>query len=152
MVRLVIWDAIALFMTSLYCQFYPHPTGLLHWHWSNLVTPMPSAYGATLRNMGKHGKITKNLKLTTARQITTQPCAYFMKHIVHLFSNLLISSYVRWVSAGRGRRRRVVYEPGRIVPHCGLMIRTSANGDDEKMFPLWCAHINQIAGTQKHWR
>ena len=62
--------------------YFPNPSGLLHWHCGNLtVAPVP-AKQPWLIWINTSCEFIMNDCITTTKQSTTKPCAYFLGYIV----------------------------------------------------------------------
>ena len=100
---LVIWDVIAHIITSLlqyiprnmhtvfallcfvvaiHWLIFPYPSGLLHWHCGNLtIAPVPAKQPWWIW-INTSCEFIMNDCITTTKQSTTKPCAYFLGYTV----------------------------------------------------------------------
>ena len=61
---------------------FPYPSGLLHWHCDNLtIVPMPAKQPWWIR-INASCEFIMNDCITTTKQSTTKPCAYFLGYTV----------------------------------------------------------------------
>ena len=61
---------------------FPYPSGLLHWHCGNLtIAPVPAKQPWWIRINTSYEFIMNNC-ITTTKQSTTKPCAYFLGYTV----------------------------------------------------------------------
>ena len=69
--------------------FFPYPSGLLHWHCGNLtISPVPAKQPWWIW-MNTSREFIMNDCITTTKQSTTKPCAYFLGYTVH--------TTIRWI-------------------------------------------------------
>ena len=62
---------------------FPYPSGLLHWHCGNLtIAPVPAKQPWWIW-MNTSCEFIMNDCITTTKQSTTQPCAYFLEYTVN---------------------------------------------------------------------
>ena len=62
--------------------FFPYPSGLLHWHWGNLtIAPVPAEQAWWIW-INTSCEFIMNDCITTTKQSTTKPCAYFLGYTV----------------------------------------------------------------------
>ena len=62
---------------------FPYPSGLLHWHCGNLtIAPVPAKQPWWIWINTSCGFIMNDC-ITTTKQSTTKPCAYFLGYTVH---------------------------------------------------------------------
>ena len=62
--------------------FFPYPSGLLHWHCGNLtIAPVPAKQPWWIW-INTSCEFIMNDCITTTKQSTTQPCAYFLGYTV----------------------------------------------------------------------
>ena len=63
--------------------FFPYPSGLLHWHCGNLtISPVPAKQPWWIW-INTSCEFIMNEYITTTKQCTTKPCAYFLGYTVH---------------------------------------------------------------------
>ena len=62
--------------------FFPYPSGLLHWHCGNLtIAPVPAKQPWWIW-INTSCEFIMNECITTTKQRTTKPCAYFLEYTV----------------------------------------------------------------------
>ena len=65
-----------------YTLISPYPSGLLHWHWGNLtIAPVPAKQPWWIW-INTSCEFIMNDCITTTKQSTTKPCAYFLGYTV----------------------------------------------------------------------
>ena len=70
--------------------FFPYPSGLLHWHCGNLtIAPVPAKQPWWIW-INTSCEFIMNDCITTTKQSTTKPCAYFLGHTVWIISPISI--------------------------------------------------------------
>ena len=63
---------------------FPYPSGLLHWHCGNLtIAPVPAKQPWWIW-INTSCEFIMNDCITTTKQSTTKPCAYFLGYTVHM--------------------------------------------------------------------
>ena len=88
--------ALLCFVVVIHWLIFPYPSGLLHWHCGNLtIAPVPAKQPWWIW-INTSCEFTMNDCITTTKQSTTKPCAYFLGYTVscrsigftpHLFNN-----------------------------------------------------------------
>ena len=74
--------ALLCFVMVLHWLIFPYPSGLLHWHCSNLtIAPVPAKQPWWIW-INTSCEFIMNDCITTTRQSTTKPCAYFLGYTV----------------------------------------------------------------------
>ena len=74
--------ALLCFVVDIHWLIFPYPSGLLHWHCGNLtIAPVP-AKQPWLIWINTSCEFIMNDCITTTKQSTTQPCAYFLGYTV----------------------------------------------------------------------
>ena len=74
--------ALLCFVVVIYWLIFPHPSGLLHWHCGNLtIAPVPAKQPWWIW-INTSCEFILNDYITTTKQSTTKPCAYFLGYIV----------------------------------------------------------------------
>ena len=74
--------ALLCFVVVIHWLIFPYPTGLLHWHCGNLtIAPVP-AKQPWLIWINTSCEFIMNDYITTTKQSTTKPCAYFLGYTV----------------------------------------------------------------------
>ena len=74
--------ALLCFVVVIHWLIFPYPSGLLHWHWGNLtIAPVPAKQPWWIWINISCGFIMNDC-ITTTKQSTTEPCAYFLGYTV----------------------------------------------------------------------
>ena len=74
--------ALLCFVVVIHWLIFPYPSGLLHWHCGNLtIAPVP-AKQLWLVWINTSCEFIMNDCITTTKQSTTKPCAYFLGYTV----------------------------------------------------------------------
>ena len=74
--------ALLCFVVVIHWLIFPYPSGLLHWHCGNLtIVPVPAKQPWWIW-INTSCKFIMNDCITTTKQSTTQPCAYFLGYTV----------------------------------------------------------------------
>ena len=77
--------ALLCFVVVIHWLIFPYPSGLLHWHCGNLtIAPVP-AKQPWLIWINTSCEFIMNDCITTTKQNTTKPCAYFLGYTVVCF-------------------------------------------------------------------
>ena len=89
--------ALLYFVVVIHCLIYSYPSGLLHWHCGNLtIAPMPAKQLWWIW-INTSCEFIMNDCITTTKQSTTKPCAYFLGYTGLLFGSTIeilnMSSY-----------------------------------------------------------
>ena len=75
--------ALLCFVVVIHWLIFPYPSGLLHWHWGNLtIAPMPAKQPWWIW-INTSCEFIMNDCITTTKQSTTKPCAYFLGYTVY---------------------------------------------------------------------
>ena len=70
------------FVVVIHWLIFPYPSGLLHWHCGNLtIAPVPAKQPRWIW-INTSCEFIMNDCITTTKQSTTQPCAYFLWYTV----------------------------------------------------------------------
>ena len=81
--------ALLCFVVVIHWLIFPYPSGLLHWHCGNLtIAPMPAKQPWWIW-INTSCEFIMNDCITTTKQSTTKPCAYFLGNTVR---QMLISN------------------------------------------------------------
>ena len=81
--------ALLCFVVVIHWLIFPYPSGLLHWHCGNLtIAPMPAKQPWWIW-INAPCEFIMNDCITTTKQSTTKPCAYFLGYTVHKTDRLL---------------------------------------------------------------
>ena len=75
--------ALLCFVVFIHWQIFPYPPGLLHWHCGNLTIAPVSAKQPWWIWINTSCGFIMNDCITTTKQSTTKPCAYFLGYTVH---------------------------------------------------------------------
>ena len=74
--------ALLCFVAVIHWPIFPHPSGLLHWHCGNLtIAPVPAKQPWWIW-INTSCEFIMNDCITTTKQSTTKPCAYFLGYTV----------------------------------------------------------------------
>ena len=74
--------ALLCFVVVIHCLIFPYPSGLLHWHCGNLtIAPVPAKQPWWIW-INTSCEFIMNDCMTTTKQSTTKPCAYFLGYTV----------------------------------------------------------------------
>ena len=75
--------ALLCFVVVIHWLIFPYPSGLLHWHCGNLtIAPVPAKQPWWIW-INNSCEFIMNDCITTTKQSTTKPCAYFLRYTVH---------------------------------------------------------------------
>ena len=70
---------------------FPYPSGLLHWHCGNpTIAPVPAMQPRWIW-INTSCEFIINDCITTTKQSTTKPCAYFLGYTVHVIKRICIN-------------------------------------------------------------
>ena len=76
--------ALLCFVVVIHWLIFPYPSGLLHWHCGNLtIAPVPAKQPWWIWK-NTSCEFIMNDCITTTKQSTTKPCAYFLGYTVHV--------------------------------------------------------------------
>ena len=76
--------ALLCFVVAIHWRIFPYPSGLLHWHCGNLtIAPVPAKQPWWIW-INTSCEFIMNDCITTTKQSTTKPCAYFLGYTVHV--------------------------------------------------------------------
>ena len=82
--------ALLCFVVVIHWLIFPYPSGLLHWHCGNLtIAPVPAKQPWWIW-INTSWEFIMNDCITTTKQSTTKPCAYFLGYTVHEVQVILI--------------------------------------------------------------
>ena len=74
--------ALLCFVVVIHWLIFPYPSGLLHWHCGNLtIAPVPAKHPWWIW-INTSCEFIMNDCITTTKQSTTKPCAYFLGYTV----------------------------------------------------------------------
>ena len=75
--------ALLCFVVVIHWLIFPYPSGLLHWHCGNLtIIPVPAKQPWWIW-INTSCELIMNDCITTTKQSTTKPCAYFLGYTVY---------------------------------------------------------------------
>ena len=78
--------ALLCFVVVIHWLIFPYPSGLLHWHCGNLtIAPVPAKQPWWIW-INTSFEFIMNDYITTTKQSTTKPCAYFLGYTVCTFT------------------------------------------------------------------
>ena len=87
--------ALLCFVVVIHWLSFPYPSGLLHWHCGNLtIAPMPAKQPWWIW-INTSCDFIMNDCITTTKQSTTKPCAYFLGYTVHITTPRLMAESQR---------------------------------------------------------
>ena len=76
--------ALLCFVVVIHWLIFPYPSGVLHWHCGNLtIAPVPAKQPWWIW-INTSCEFIMNDCITTTKQSTTKPCAYFLGYTVYL--------------------------------------------------------------------
>ena len=76
--------ALLCFVVVIHWLIFPYPSGLLHWHCGNLtIAPVPAKQPCWIW-INTSCEFIMNDCITTTKQSTTKPCAYFLGYTVSI--------------------------------------------------------------------
>ena len=80
--------ALLCFVVVIHWLIFPYPSGLLHWHCGNLtIAPVPAKQPWWIW-INTSCEFIMNDCITTTKQSTTKPCAYFLGYTVMLLNSI----------------------------------------------------------------
>ena len=99
--------ALLCFVVVIHWLNFPYPSGLLHWHCGNLaIAPVPAKQPWWIW-INTTCEFIMNDCITTTKQRTTKPCAYFLGYTVNLHR---YSYLIMWLSWDLGHISQTVSE------------------------------------------
>ena len=79
--------ALLCFVVVIHWLIFPYPSGLLHWHCGNLtIAPVPAKQPWWIW-INTSYEFIMNDCITTTKQSTTKPCAYFLGYTVYHYKH-----------------------------------------------------------------
>ena len=85
--------ALLCFVVVIHWLFFPYPSGLLHWHCGNLtIAPVPAKQPWWIW-INTSCEFIMNDCITTTKQSTTKPCAYFLGYTVSQRGLVMVISW-----------------------------------------------------------
>ena len=99
--------ALLCFVVVIHWLIFPYPSGLLHWHCGNLtIAPVPAKQPWRIW-INTPYEFIMNDCITTTKQSTTKPCAYFLGYTVDDFVKQVLrilaflqSRHTLWIAVG----------------------------------------------------
>ena len=98
--------ALLCFVVVIHWLIFPYPSDLLHWHCGNrTIAPVPAKQPWWIW-INTSFEFIMNDYITTTKQSTTKPCAYFLGYTVRASgTTLLIWQQIKWRSIGQSKTR-----------------------------------------------
>ena len=94
--------ALLCFVVVIHWLISPYPSGLLHWHCGNLtIAPVPAKQPWWIW-INTSCEFIMNDCITTTKQSTTKPCAYFLEYTAGRVKWVYTVVTRQWSSARRG--------------------------------------------------
>ena len=91
--------ALLCFVVVIHWLIFPYPSGLLHWHCGNLtIAPVPAKQPWWIW-INTSCEFIMNDCITTTKQSTTKPCAYFLGYTVCQGIVLIHIATITWIDA-----------------------------------------------------
>ena len=120
--------ALLCFVVVIHWLIFPYPSGLLHWHCGNLtIAPVPAKQPWWIW-INTSCEFIMNDCITTTKQSTKKPCAYFLGYTVHRrgeLSHIMTPSWwmlvksILWLVQGRNFwLMHISFETGQIFVLC----------------------------------
>ena len=110
-------------ITQEICTRFPYPSGLLHWHCGNLtIAPVPAKQPWWIW-INTSCEFIMNDCITTTKQSTTKPCAYFL-------------GYTVWMDYGDGQCTSESWWCHDMETLCALLFFCEANPPNTSVFPV----------------
>ena len=106
--------ALLCFVVVIHWLIFPYPSGLLHWHCGNLTIATVPAKQPWWIWINTSCEFIMNDCMTTTKQSTTKPCAYFLGYTVRLWCHNAFDSNIRSCHGPLTRyvKLRVAHAPG----------------------------------------
>ena len=96
--------ALLCFVVVIYWLIFPYPSGLLHWHCGNLtIAPVPTKQPWWIW-INTSCEFIMNDCITTTKQSTTKPCAYFLGYTASRVAFLYVLLVVTTNTSANYRR------------------------------------------------
>ena len=139
--------ALLCFVVVIHWLIFPYPSGLLHWHCGNLtIAPVPAKQPWWIW-INTSCEFIMNDCITTTKQSTTKPCAYFLGYTVALDQYWLMSLLVAgqhqaftWASADLSSK---VY--------CGIHMKVITREMLMNIFCNMCSKITLLESLPHAW-
>ena len=121
--------ALLCFVVVIHWLIFPYPSGLLHWHCGNLtIAPVPAKEPWWIW-INTSCEFIMNDYITTTKQSTTKPCAYFLGYTVPPLG--LITHYAAVYQLHR--LNLLIYKTIHRVTHDTEMVLWA-----NALRPIWC--------------
>ena len=92
--------ALLCFVVVIHWLIFPYPSGLLHWHCGNLtIAPVPAKQPWWIW-INTSCEFIMNYCITTTKQSTTKPCAYFLGYTVMIIARYCCDGGNRSLTTG----------------------------------------------------
>ena len=113
--------ALLCFVVVIYWLIFPYPSALLHWHCGNLtIAPVPAKQPWWIW-INTSCEFIMNDCITTTKQNTTKPCAYFLGYTVcKIYSASFTTFFIT--------RGHLVWVPPRLVLSCLALPHLALSG------------------------
>ena len=109
--------ALLCFVVVIHWLIFPYPSGLLHWHCGNLtIAPVPAKQPWWIW-INTSYEFIMNDCITTAKQSTTKPCAYFLWYTVrtkYYDTSKFVNISRRWI----GQQKYIYFTRFNFVGMC----------------------------------
>ena len=114
--------ALMCFVVVIHWLIFPYPSGLLHWHCGNLtIAPVPAKQPWWIW-INTSCELIINDCITTTKQSTTKPCAYFLGYTVclgkHVSTPLHHQITTLWKSLQLTIHSRLLMVPSAFLSNC----------------------------------
>ena len=130
--------AVLCFVVVIHWLIFPYPSGLLHWHCGNLtIAPVPAKQPWWIW-INTSCEFIMNDCITTTKQSTTKPCAYFLGYTVGLLPCMKALSVLRPYSF-------ISLPIGFQWPYT-LSYLTYASYKQWRIYPIKCTHGFAVFG------
>ena len=110
--------ALLCFVVVIHWLIFPYPSGLLHWHCGNLtIAPVPAKQPWWIW-INTSCEFIMNDCITTTKQSTTKPCAYFLGYTVvptQKVSNVQLYFFLCWANDNYETKGKLSYEMEYII-------------------------------------
>ena len=101
--------ALLCFVVVIHWLIFPYPSGLLHWHCGNLtIAPVPAKQPWWIW-INNSCEFIMNDCITTTKQSTTKPCAYFLGYTVCITKPHYVKSG-GWTESSLGQAKNFIHE------------------------------------------
>ena len=143
--------ALLCFVMVIHWLIFPYPSGLLHWHCGNLtIAPVPAKQPWWIC-INTSCEFIMNDCITTTKQSTTKPCAYFLGYTVSDKCKSLVAEAV--TSIGLMTLCMIITGPMRLITLWDWIILYIANKSSTSYLQL-CVSVNispSVRGEIESW-